>query len=58
MRTPPYNTGKVMIGSHYEYPLQNNMESYDSQLWQAVLLNTKEDSKPMTLLKQFIRFVA
>lgn len=37
-RTLPYNTGKVLIGLHYEPPLPKYENSADSDLLQSALL--------------------
>ena len=37
-RTLPYNTGKVLIGLHYEPPLQKYENSADADLLQSALL--------------------
>jgi len=38
-RALPYNTGKVLIGSRYEPPRQNNLLSKDAYDLQTALLN-------------------
>lgn len=38
-RTPPYNTGKVLIGCRYNPPPQNNILSGDAYRLQTALLS-------------------
>lgn len=41
MKTPPYDTGKVKIGEHYQPPLRNMM-SRDAERLQTALLETPQ----------------
>lgn len=40
-RTPPYNTGKVLIGCRYDPPRQQNVLSGDAYRLQTALLRSK-----------------
>ncbi len=44
MRTPPLFNGKVWIGSAYQYPVKNLVESHDACKIQLALLNKKDRS--------------
>lgn len=37
MKPVPYNTGKVLIGCHYDPPARNHM-TQEGEFWQSVLL--------------------
>ena len=40
----PYNTGKVVIGSHYERPRHTHMTS-EGEFWQSVLLGIHHEKR-------------
>lgn len=51
MKVPALWTGKVWIGSNYQRPLPNLVESHDAQLIQKALLNNKNYSLLHYLLR-------
>jgi hypothetical protein len=46
-KTPPYNTGKVLIGSNYVPPRQPVSQTPDDMTLQSALLNKNSTLKTM-----------